>query len=55
MDSYNALHADMIWTHPQLNTYYRNSKNRVYSVMPWRMVDYWNMTRKLDLEAFHIG
>jgi 4-hydroxyacetophenone monooxygenase len=55
MDRYNALHADMIWTHPQLNTYYRNSKNRVYSVMPWRMVDYWNMTRKLDLEAFHIG
>ena len=55
MDTYNALHADMIWMHPQLNTYYRNSKNRVYSVMPWRMVDYWHMTRNLDLDAFNVG
>jgi len=55
MDQYNALHAEMIWMHPQLNTYYRNSKNRVYSVMPWRMVDYWHMTRDLDLEAFDVA
>ncbi len=52
MDRYNAMHADLIWMHPQLNTYYRNSKNRVYSVMPWRMVDYWHMTRQLDVQAF---
>ena len=52
MDRYNAMHADLIWMHPQLNTYYRNSKNRVYSVMPWRMVDYWHMTRQLDVRAF---
>ena len=55
MDKYNALHAEMIWMHPQLNTYYRNSKNRVYSVMPWRMVDYWHMTRQLDLDAFDVA
>lgn len=55
MDKYNALHAEMIWMHPQLNTYYRNSKNRVYSVMPWRMVDYWQMTRQLDLDAFDVA
>lgn len=55
MDKYNALHADLIWMHPQLNTYYRNSKNRVYSVMPWRMVDYWHMTRQFDVQAFRTG
>ena len=45
MARYNALHKELVWMHPNLSTYYRNSKNRVYSVMPWRMVDYWHMTR----------
>ena len=52
MAKYNDKHADMIWMHQGLTTYYRNSKGRVYSVMPWRMVDYWNMTRTPKLEDY---
>lgn len=52
MASYNERHADMIWMHPGMTTYYRNSKGRVYSVMPWRLVDYWNMTRAPRLEDY---
>jgi len=42
----------MIWMHPGMTTYYRNSKGRVYSVMPWRLVEYWNMTRTPRLEDY---
>ena len=33
MRAYNDGHQDMIWMHPGMTTYYRNSKGRVYSVM----------------------
>lgn len=55
MEKYNAGHQDMIWMHPGMTTYYRNSKGRVYSVMPWRLVDYWNMTRTPDLADYETG
>ena len=42
----------MIWTHPGLSTYYRNAAGRVISVMPWRLVDYWQMTRQAQREDF---
>ena len=55
MSDYNKGHADMIWMHPGVTTYYRNSKGRVYSVMPWRLVDYWNMTREVKLSDYEVG
>ena len=55
MRAYNDGHQDMIWMHPGMTTYYRNSKGRVYSVMPWRLVDYWKMTRTPDLTDYETG
>ena len=55
MRAFNDGHADMIWMHPGMTTYYRNSKGRVYSVMPWRLVDYWHMTRAPDLQHYQTG
>lgn len=55
MRAYNDGHQDMIWMHPGMTTYYRNSKGRVYSVMPWRLVDYWHMTRTPDLGDYKTG
>lgn len=48
----DKAHAKMIWTHPGVSTYYRNAAGRVFSVMPWRLVDYWNMTRQARREDF---
>lgn len=50
----DAEHERMIWTHPGMSTYYRNAKGRVVSVMPWRLVDYWSMTREPDLTEYHV-
>jgi 4-hydroxyacetophenone monooxygenase len=35
----------MIWTHPRANSYYNNSKGRVFLSWPWRLVDFFNETR----------
>ena len=55
-DAYTAMidaaHAELIWTHPATNTYYRNRHGQVRSPMPFRMVDYWHLTRRPDPDDF---
>jgi 4-hydroxyacetophenone monooxygenase len=48
----DAEHERLIWTHPGMTTYYRNSQGRVFSAMPWRFVDYWAMTHDPDLSQY---
>ncbi len=50
----DAEHEAMIWTHPGMTTYYRNSSGRVFSAMPWRFVDYWTMTHDADLDRYQL-
>jgi 4-hydroxyacetophenone monooxygenase len=49
----DAAHANMVWTHPGMDTWYRNADGRVISPTPWRFVDYWAMTHRADLTAYH--
>jgi 4-hydroxyacetophenone monooxygenase len=55
-DEYNrrldAAHEQMVWTHPGMETYYRNAAGRVVTNMPWRVVDYWHMTRRPQLDEY---
>lgn len=57
-DRYNAevdaRHARMVWTHPAMRNWYRNDDGRVIAVLPWRITDYWSMTRRVDLDDFHV-
>jgi 4-hydroxyacetophenone monooxygenase len=57
-DAYNAkvdaAHEKMIWTHRGMSTYYRNSAGRVVTNSPWRMVDYWWMTREPDFNDYAV-
>jgi 4-hydroxyacetophenone monooxygenase len=36
----------MIWSHPRSDSYYQNSKRRPYMSWPFRLIDYWNHTRR---------
>lgn len=51
-DDYNARvdaeHGQLVWSHPGMRTWYRNAAGRVFSPMPWRFVDYWQMTHDYD-------
>jgi len=57
-DAYNARvdaeHAQMVWTHPGVDTWYRNDGGRIVSVSPWRLVDYWQMTAAPDMAEFEL-
>jgi 4-hydroxyacetophenone monooxygenase len=57
-DEYNRrldeAHERMIWTHTGMDTWYRNAHGRVVTNMPWRVVDYWSMTRSADLDDFSV-
>lgn len=44
----------MIWSHPGMTTYSRNGRGRVVTNSPWRVVDYWAMTREPDLADYLI-
>jgi 4-hydroxyacetophenone monooxygenase len=56
-DAYTAevdrKHEGMIWTHPGMSTYYRNSKGRVVVCNPFRVIEFWNMTEEADLSDYH--
>jgi len=54
MDRLNAEHRELIWAHPGLTTYYRNKNGRVISIMPWRLVDFWEMSRAPNMDDFHV-
>jgi 4-hydroxyacetophenone monooxygenase len=56
-DDYNRrvdeAHASMVWTHPGMSTYYRNSRGRVVLANPWRIQTFWEMTRDASLDDYH--
>ncbi|MGW4335778.1 flavin-containing monooxygenase [Rhodococcus koreensis] len=51
-DLMEDMHSQMIWTHPGMSTYYRNSRGRVVMNSPWRTTDYWKFTASADLADY---
>ena len=55
-DAYNGevdrAHDKMVWTHPGMETYYRNGRGRVTVNMPYRNVDMFERTLRADLDDF---
>jgi len=48
----DAAHEKMVWTHPGMQTYYRNSQGRVVVNFPWRNVDLFEMTKQVNLQEY---
>lgn len=57
-DEYNAaLDAElsqMIWTHPGMTTYYRNSAGRIVTNTPWTNLVYWQLLREPRIDDFTV-
>ena len=55
-DRYNqrvdAAHENMVWTHPGMQSYYRNTRGRIVVNSPFRNVDFFEMTREADLSEY---
>ncbi len=58
-DAYNerldAKAADMVWTHPGVTSWYKNARNRLTVTSPWRLLDYWAMTKDFRADEFRVG
>ena len=50
----DAQHAQLVWTQPGMSNWYRNAHGRVVATTPWRMVDYWSMTRDANLDDYRL-
>jgi 4-hydroxyacetophenone monooxygenase len=48
----DAEHGQLVWTHPGMRNWYRNDRGRVFSPMPWRLVDFWSMTHDPSLDEY---
>ena len=46
------LHSRMVWSHPGVGSWYKNRRGRVFATSPWRLLDYWEMTRQLDPDDY---
>ncbi|WP_104197242.1 NAD(P)/FAD-dependent oxidoreductase [Cryobacterium sp. M15] len=53
-DRVDEAHSKMVWTHPGMDVYYRNSKGRVVVNNPFKIVDFWRMLRNANLNEFEV-
>jgi 4-hydroxyacetophenone monooxygenase len=44
----DEVHSRMVWSHRGVGSWYKNKLGRVFATSPWRLVDYWNFTNRLD-------
>lgn len=55
-DEYNervdAAHDRMVWTHPGMDVYYRNSRGRVVVNNPFKIVDFWHFVQEADIADY---
>jgi len=55
-DAYNAeldeALSRTVWTHPLVTNYYRNEAGRIVGTSPLSYLDYWNRTRRPDLDDY---
>ena len=46
----------MVWAQPSIrHSFYKNADGDIYTLSPWRLVDYWTWTRTPDPEDFVFG
>lgn len=58
-EAYNARvdaeHAQLVWSHPGVNNWYRNKAGRVVTNSPWRLCEYRNLTAAFDPDEYVIA
>lgn len=50
----DTAHSGMVWAHPGVSSWYKNSKGRVTQNSPFRLVDYRNLTHDFLLADYEV-
>jgi len=45
-------HKKMVWQHSKVSSWYQNSKGKVVTTSPWRLIEYWNWTNNFNQEDY---
>jgi len=53
-ERFDAKHKTLVWSHPGMNSWYKNAHGRVTTTSPWRLVDYWGWTKDPALEDYEL-
>jgi 4-hydroxyacetophenone monooxygenase len=53
-ERFDARHATLVWSHPGMNSWYKNASGRVTTTSPWRLVDYWRWTKEPELDDYDL-
>ncbi|WP_218919561.1 flavin-containing monooxygenase [Pandoraea vervacti] len=44
--------STLVWSHPSVNNWYKNSKGQVVNTSPWALSDYWKWTRSPEVDDY---
>ena len=50
---FEKRHSKMVWQHPKVSSWYQNSKGKVITTSPWRLVEYWNWTNNFNADEYN--
>jgi len=48
----DATHRKMVWAHRGVGNWYKNKQGRVVTNSPFRLLDYWSMTKAVNAKDF---
>ena len=51
-DRFDMRHKKMVWQHSKVSSWYQNSKGKVVTTSPWRLIEYWNWTNNFKQEDY---
>jgi 4-hydroxyacetophenone monooxygenase len=54
-EAVDARLSSMVWTHPGMNTYYRNAAGRIVANSPYRYAEWWHMTDGVNTEHYRFA
>ena len=47
--------SSLVWAHPSIqHSHYKNPNGKVYTLSPWSIDHYWEMTREVDPDDYLI-
>ena len=51
-DRFNKRHEKMVWQHEKVSSWYQNSKGKVVTTSPWRLIEYWNWSSNFNADDY---